>query len=156
MINVEYVNPFIAATLQALEVMAGLRPTRGSPFAKVTCVAKGDISGVISLTGDDTVGSVALTFSEGLARRLYSSMVGEVASTLSREVKDAVGEVANMIAGGAKAVLVQSGHNFRIGLPVVVMGKNHLIDHKGVMPCLVVPFQLEDDTFWLEVTLKSR
>lgn len=156
MINVEYVNPFIAATLQTLEVMAGLRPSRGNPFAKVTFVASGDISGVIGLTTDDTVGSVAVTFSEGLARRLYANMVGEEAATLTAEVKDAVGEVANMIAGGAKAVLAQSGHSFRIAIPEIVVGKNHLIRHKGGMPCLVVPFQLGDETFWLEVTLKNR
>jgi chemotaxis protein CheX len=155
-INVEYINPFITATLQTLEVMAGMRPTRGSPFAKADCVAKGDISGVIGLAGDDTVGSVAITFPEGLAKRIYASMVGEEAPSLTAEVKDAVGEVANMIAGGAKAVLAQGGHSFRIAIPAIVVGSNHTIDHKGGLPCLVVPFQLEKQTFWLEVSFKNR
>ncbi len=156
MINVEYINPFISATLQTLEVMAGLRPKRGSPFAKADMVAKGEISGVIGLAGDHTVGSVAITFSEVLARRLYENMVGEPAATITREVKDAVGEVANMIAGGAKAVLSQAGHSFRIAIPAIVVGKDHMIDHKGGLPCLVVPFQLESETFWLEVSFKER
>ncbi|NTU60587.1 MAG: chemotaxis protein CheX, partial [Deltaproteobacteria bacterium] len=59
-------------------------------------------------------------------------------------------------AGGAKAVLSQAGHSFRIAIPSIVVGKDHTIDHKGGLPCLVVPFQLEAETFWLEVSFKDR
>jgi chemotaxis protein CheX len=154
MINVEYINPFIAATLQALEVMASVLPTRGNPFVKGDAVAKGDISGVIGLAGEAT-GSVAVTFPARLAQRIYAQMVGEEHSTLSEEVRDAVGEVVNMIAGGAKALLSQQGYSFRIAIPSIVVGEGHTIEHKGVGPCLVVPFELEGETFWLEVSFAA-
>ncbi|MBI5017353.1 MAG: chemotaxis protein CheX [Deltaproteobacteria bacterium] len=151
MLNVEYINCFITATLQTLEVMAAVRPTRGAPFVKADEVAKGDISGVIGLAGDAT-GSVAVTFPESLAIEIYSNMVGEAASSLDEGVKDAIGEVANMIAGGAKAGLSQNGFSFRIAIPTVVVGKNHSIEHKGGFPCLCVPFHMREETFWLEVS----
>ena len=150
-LNVAFINPFIAATLQALEVMAALRPERGRPFVKSGAAAKGDISGVIGLAGEAT-GSVAVTFPAILARRIYVNMVGQEAADLNAEVRDAVGEIANMIAGGAKATLAQQGFDFRIAIPSIVVGPGHTIEHKGTGPCLVVPFTLEGDTFWLEVS----
>ena len=154
MFNVEYINPFIAATLQALEVMAQVRPKRGRPFLKTDHVSKGDISGVIGLAGE-AVGSVAITFSESLAKKIYSRMVGEEAGSLDENVRDAVGEIANMIAGGAKATLSQHGHSFKIAIPSIVVGKNHTIEHKGTGPCLVVPFELDSEIFWIEVSFQG-
>ena len=149
--SVEFINPFIAATLQALEVMAAVRPRRGKPFVKNGRTAEGDISGVIGLGGEAS-GSVAITFTADLAKRIYSGMVGQEATELDEDVRDAVGEIANMIAGGAKATLSQEGYNFRIAIPSIVVGEKHTIEHKGKGPCLVVPFDLEGETFWLEVS----
>jgi chemotaxis protein CheX len=79
-------------------------------------------------------------------------MGGEEVSEITDEVKDAVGEIANMIAGGAKSALAQKGFTFRIAIPSIVVGKNHEVAHKGSGPCLVVPFHLDEQTFWLEVS----
>jgi len=152
--SVEFINPFIAATLQALEVMAAVRPRRGTPFVKDGKVAEGDISGVIGLAGDAT-GSVAVTFPGAMAKRIYAGMVGQEATELDEDVRDAVGEVANMIAGGAKATLSKDGYDFRIAIPSIVVGAGHTIEHKGKGPCLVVPFDLDGGTFWLEVSFDA-
>ena len=154
MINVNYINPFIGATLQALEMMAAMRPERGAPFVKTDQVATGDISGIIGLAGEAT-GSVAVTFPSTLARRIYANLVGEEAHELTEEVRDAIGELANMIAGGAKAELAQQGCTFQIAIPTIVVGEGHTIDHKGQGPCLVVPFTLDGEVFWLEVSLSG-
>ncbi len=153
-VNVAFINPFIAATVQALEVMAAVRPERGRPFVKSGGSTKGDISGLIGLAGEAR-GSVAVTFPAVLAKRIYANMVGQEAADLGEEVRDAVGEIANMIAGGAKASLAQEGFNFRIAIPSIIVGPGHTIDHKGTGPCLVVPFSLEGETFWLEVSFDA-
>lgn len=150
MINVEYVNCFIASTLQTLEVMAAVRPTRGAPFAKADALTKGEITGVIGLAGE-AVGSVAVSFPAKLALEIYSNMVGDTATAVDDAVRDAIGEVVNMIAGGAKATLSQKGFSFRIAIPQVVTGRGQVIDHKGDLPYLCVPFHLGEETFWLEV-----
>lgn len=152
MINVDYINPFIAATLQALEIMASTRPERGKAFLKGGFVARGDISGVIGLAGEAT-GSVAITFPARLALAIYEGMVGEKAVELHEGVRDAVGEIANMVAGGAKAQLSKLGFDFRIAIPSIIVGAGHTIEHRSRAPCLVVPFGLDGDTFWLEVSL---
>jgi len=153
-LNVDFVNPFIAATLRTLEVMASVRPRRGKPFVKNGKVARGDISGVIGLAGEAT-GSVAITFPGEMAKRIYAGMVGQEAAELDEAVGDAIGEIANMIAGGAKATLSKDGYHFRIAIPSIVVGADHIIEHKGKGPCLVVPFDLEGETFWLEVSFNA-
>ncbi len=151
MLNVEYINPFISATLQAIEVTSNLRPERGKPFVRADRKAQGDITGFILLAGP-TRGTIALSFPTSVAIKLYAEMVGEEASELTDEVRDAVGEIANMVAGGAKAVLSQGGFTFKISIPEILVGKGRTIDHVGAGPALVVPFQLAGDTFWLEVS----
>jgi chemotaxis protein CheX len=154
MISVEFINPFVAATLQTLEVMASSRPTRGNPFVKTDRATQGDISGVIQFAGDAT-GCVAVTFPSSLAAAIYSRMVGEAIEEPGEEVRDAVGEIANMVAGGAKAVLAEKGLAVRIAVPNIVVGKNHTIAHRGDGPYLVVPFRLDDETFWLELSFTA-
>jgi len=158
MISVDYINPFVSATLETLQVMAFSRPARGDPFVKTDCATQGDVSGVIQFAGD-AIGSVAVTFSSVLAAKIYSRMVGETVPELTDEVRDAVGEIANMVAGGAKAALSEKGYSFQLTVPSVVVGKNHSIAHRGKGPYLVVPFHLEGETFWLELsfaTVKHR
>ena len=91
----------------------------------------------------------------GMAKRIYAGMVGQEATELDEDVRDAVGEIANMIAGGAKATLSKDGYNFRIAIPSIVVGAGHTIEHKGKGPCLVVPFDLDGETFWLEVSFDT-
>jgi chemotaxis protein CheX len=154
-LNVEYINPFIAATLQALEVTTNLRPARGKPRVRRERYAQGDVTAIITLAGPSR-GTIALSLPASLAIRLYSEMVGEEANELSEEVLDAVGEIGNMVAGGAKAVLSQQGFSFKISIPEILVGKDRSIPHLGSAPCLVVPFHLESDTFWLEVSLEEK
>lgn len=155
MLNVEYINPFIAATLQAVEVTTNLRPARGKPQVRMEHYAQGDVTAVINLTGPSR-GTIALSLPASLAVRLYAEMVGEEASELTSEVLDGVGEIANMVAGGAKAVLSQQGFSFTISIPEILVGKSRSIPHVGSDPCLVVPFHLGSDTFWLEVSLEGK
>ena len=154
MISVDYINPFVAATLQALEVMASSRPLRGKPFVKTERVTQGDVSGVIQFAGDAT-GCVAVTFPARLAATIYSRMVGEEIAEAAEEVRDAVGEIANMVAGGAKAALFDKGFAVRIAVPTIVTGKNHSIAHRSDGPYLVVPFEFDDHTFWLELSFST-
>ncbi|MBI5015773.1 MAG: chemotaxis protein CheX [Deltaproteobacteria bacterium] len=151
--DVRFINPFITATTNALQTMAGLEVTRGSPFVKGGFQALADVSGIIGLAGE-AKGAVVVSFPFSLAKRIYEAMTGEAVAHGHPGIADAVGEIANMVAGGAKGALTEQGMNFRISVPSVVMGKEHTISHKSDAPCLIIPFQLGTDTFWLQVSIK--
>ena len=151
--DVRFINPFIVATQNAMQTMAGLEVTRGSPFVKGTFQALADISGIIGLAGQ-AKGAVVVSFPFSLGQKIFEAMTGESVPLDDPGITDAVGEMANMIAGGAKGALTEMGMDFRISVPSVVVGKEHSISHKSDAPCLVIPFQLGSETFWLQVSMK--
>ncbi len=152
--NVEYLNPFITSTVNALSTMACLAPNRGTPYLrgngeKIEC----DISGTIGVAGEAS-GSVTVSFTESVARKIVENMLGIEVDSINDDVKDAVGEIANMIAGGAKGELSQKGYSFKIALPVVCIGKDHYTEYPKDIPCLVIPFSVEEGPFYVEICLK--
>ena len=151
--DVRFINPFISAATNAMKTMAGLDVTRGAPFVKGGFQALADVSGIIGLAGE-AKGAVVVSFPFGLAKRVYEAMTGESVPNDHPGIADAVGEMANMVAGGAKAALAEQAMNFRISVPSVVVGKEHTISNKSDAPCLIIPFQLGSDTFWLQVSIK--
>jgi chemotaxis protein CheX len=81
-------------------------------------------------------------------------MVGDVATKISNDVQDTVGELANIVAGGAKTEFDKQGMAFHISIPTVVVGQNHTIIHKGNTPVVLLPFRLESLEFVMEISLK--
>ena len=72
-------------------------------------------------------------------------------TTIDHNVVDAVGELTNMIVGGAKAKL--ESLNMCMGLPTVVVGKNHtVVFPTGIRP-IGIPFESDAGPFCLEVSL---
>lgn len=152
--KVDYINAFINSTVNALSTMALMEPVRGKPYLKtdnLTC----DISATIGVTGQAT-GSVTINFSEHLAIKMIENMLGITIGGMNEDVMDAVGEMVNMIAGGAKAELLQQNLSFKIALPVVCVGKTHTTKHPKDVQCIVIPFTLEGSEFTVEVALKMN
>jgi len=125
-INVDYINPFIEATIHTFQTMCQIAPTRESIFIK-----KGDneesygISGIIALAGEVS-GAVVLNFPEQVAIRVVSKFAGEEQKSITASVVDGVGEILNIIAGDAKNRLVQKGYKFEVGLPKIITGRSYI------------------------------
>lgn len=155
--SLEFVNPFIESTITTLSTVAAMTPKRCMPQVKAekeTSIT-GDVSAVIGLTGKAN-GWVAISFPKGLVFKIVSKMLSEEKSSLDEDVRDAVGEIINMIAGGAKADLAQMGLRFKIAIPTIIIGESHIINQKSDAPCIVVPFELAGETFSLEICLKKQ
>ncbi|MCX6640570.1 MAG: chemotaxis protein CheX [bacterium] len=152
--DVKYINPFINAVVTTFETMIGLSIDRLDPFIKTHATAQGDISGIIGYASKDIIGSVALTFPEGTALEIYRLMMGEVVNDINEEVKDTVGELANIVAGTAKNEFSNLEISYHISIPTVVVGKNHTISHKGSVPVVVIPFQMTNFKFFMEISMK--
>lgn len=149
----EYVNPFLNGTVNVLKTMAFVDPKPGKPYVKKDKKAVGDISGVIGLTGS-TRGAVVVSFSRECAMKVVSSMMGEQYADLTDEVRDAVGEITNMVSGDARRALAELGANFEAGIPTVVVGKGHEITTMGQGPCLAIPFKIDGHDLTVEISFE--
>ncbi len=152
-LDVKLINPFIEATMEVFRTASGMEIIRKDLFLKKNYRMFGDVSGVMGLNGEAS-GTVVISMSSKLACDLVGRMLGEEPEpTVSETVRDGVGEVVNMIAGRAKAVLAGSEYHFQISLPAVIAGNGHEIAHKGGAPCIVVVFGVENEEFAIQVSL---
>jgi CheY-specific phosphatase CheX len=102
--DVKFINPFINATLNVLETMAFVKSKAGKPYLKKDNVARGDVSGIIGITGE-TNGTIYVTFDEPCILKIVSNMFIEKMTEINNEITDAVGELTNMISGQARKEL---------------------------------------------------
>ena len=152
--DVKLINPFINAILNVLETMAFIRSEPEKPYLKKDNVAKGDISGVVGFTGE-TNGTVFITFDEPCIVKVVSNMFGEQINKINDEIKDAVGELTNMISGQARKELEDIGKLFHGSIPSVVSGKNHELLPMTKGPRIAIPFKTDFGRFTIEVALEG-
>jgi chemotaxis protein CheX len=153
--NVKFINPFLEATIDVLKTMAFVEPIPGKPYLKKDNYAKGDISAIIGMTGA-AKGSLALTFSESCIVKIVSNMLGEEIKEINGDIKDAVGEITNMVSGAARKKLEAEGFSITAAIPTVVSGKGHSIVHVMGGPSIIIPFTTEHGAFVVDVCLTER
>jgi len=156
--NVNFINPVLKSIQHVLSTMAHIEPKVGAPKRKgKNDIAQGkNITGVMSMTGRRGNASVALTFSETAILHIAKKMLpGEVAA-IDRMVIDLVGELANMVLGGAKGDLETKGYVFELSLPTIILGYDYLIAHKTNAPIIVLPFVLPEGEFFVEAGYEAN
>jgi chemotaxis protein CheX len=155
---------FIESTRQAFETMVFLPTSAGEPQFDPVLMPRGDISGTIgvsgsiALTGDNLRGNLSLMFPDGMAVNLFRAMtmMGPDDPVDAQEVVDAVGELANMCAGGAKASMQEIGLNFMISLPSVVSGSQHSVARMAGCATCLVPMRNDQGEFHLEISFQWK
>ena len=150
--KVEHINPFLSAVTNTFDTMLAADAHRGE-------LALGDpkkrlypISGLIGLSGRAS-GMVVLNLSEEVALKAASAMLMTELTEIDEDVLDAVGELANMVAGQAKTDLEE--YELSVGLPSVVTGDGHEIRFPSSTPPLCVPFKTDFGPLRLEVGFET-
>lgn len=146
----ELINPFLKATMSTFQTMVNTTPVPSAPYVKAEPSLAHDISGIIGLSGG-AKGAVIISFPAKTALATVSAFIGLNVTTIDADVTDAVGELANIIAGAAKADL--QGLNVTISLPSVVVGTNHKVTTPKDIPSIVIPFTCTHGDFVVEVCI---
>lgn len=147
--SIEIAKSFIKATSEVLSTMAMITPVAGKPYVKNNNTAKGDVTGVIGLTGDKT-GTISVTFTQKCALAVVKNMLGDDIQDVVQDTKDAVGEITNMISGKTRQLLAQNGLNILAATPSVIMGKDHSVHHITSEPIMAIPFSTDHGEFTVE------
>lgn len=154
-LNVDIINPFLNAMSNVLVTMATLTPKAGKVALKDDEIAFGEVTGVIGMTGSNFKGSMAITFTQPVILDIASRMLGENLRKIDSTVTDLVGEITNMVTGGAKNLLAEKGYDIGMATPVVVTGPGHRILHQAHGPKIVIPFTVECGHFFVEVCFEK-
>ena len=149
----EHINPFLLSTSNVFNTMVGIEPKKLDVYLKEPEEKFAyDISGVIGLAGEAN-GYVTISMPEELAFTIVENFVGEKKSEIDEDVTDAIGEILNMIAGGAKQAFSEMGLRFKISIPNVITGKEHSIARKSDIPSIVIRYGIDDKEFIIEAAL---
>ena len=150
--HVNFINPVLGSMLNVLSTMAHIEPKVGSPKIKEKndTVHGKNISGVMSMVGRRGNASIALTFSEAAILHIARKMLPGEITTIDGTVIDLVGELANMVLGGAKSSLENGGYFFNLSLPTIILGTDYLIAHKTNAPIIMLPFTMPEGEFTVE------
>ena len=136
--KVEYINPFLVSTITAFDTMLHCVLTRGVPYIKTGAQPSHEVSGVIGLSGR-TQGTVVVGLGRETALKVAEIMLQERPPEINGDVVDAVGELANIIAGRAKSQLEHM--ELSVSLPSVITGKAHCIQFPSKVTPICIPFE---------------
>ena len=158
MFDPKFIDPFAQATKVTLETQIGfptelLKPYVKAPQIKLQDV---DIAGLINLTSPHFKGVIAVCFSTATFLNIYEKMLGERHKEITNDVKDAAGEIINIIFGQAKQTIAQKfGISLGMVIPTVLVGSNMEVVFKSDLPTIILPFKTDGGEFHLEIIVDS-
>ena len=144
----DYINPVISSTQNVFDTMLDATAKRIGLKLKTENTPEFDVSAVVGMTGL-VQGTLVLSFSEAMSLAVLDRMVGAKATEVNNEVCDAIGEIANMIAGGAKAQL--AALELSLGIPNVVTGPGHVVHYPSSVRPICISFDSDIGPFSIEV-----
>jgi chemotaxis protein CheX len=108
------------------------------------------LSSLIGLAGDFK-GILAIHCPEKVALGIAGSMLGMELTELNEDVKDAIGEIANMVAGGLKESLASEGKKIELAIPTTVIGKSIRTSGLSGATRVLIPFATLPGRFGIEL-----
>lgn len=154
--KVEYINPFIESTYDLFSTMLGSKAVRGDVGLARPDANPRDIMALIGLSGMAR-GMVALAFPVDTALNMVNRLLGTHIRMIDDTVSDAIAEMVNIVAGGAKAkISADLEKPIDLSLPTVVRGNSYNVDYPSGSVWLEVPFNSDLGSFTLRVTFEME
>lgn len=152
--RVEYINPFLEAANSILTEVLQSPIRRGEINLKSTATPVLGVAAFVGLAGD-VEGRVLFDMSRITALKIASTMNGEQMIHIDEMVKSTISELANMIVGSAVTRLQETGFNFDLTPPAIIVGDNMEITSQR-MEALVVPMVTPQGVVEINVAVRER
>lgn len=153
--NVDYVNPFVVASVSVLKMVLSTDPERGAISARPRMFTSQQCNIMTGITGR-VEGQVIYGMSLVTADRIATTMLGQPVVQFDQIAASAIAELGNMITGNAVTLLSDAGYPSDITPPTVIRGTNVRVSTLDV-PALVIPMKIgELGDFEVNVSLQER
>lgn len=155
-LDVDFLNPFLTATIKVLSTQASTEAKPGRVFKKQPGENFDyEISGVIGVVSDVFAGSVVIGFPTETFLKIMGRLTGEDYREISQEIADGAAELTNIIFGQAKVTLNELGYGIKTALPSVVLGKSNAVFAALKGPRVVIPFATDVGPFFVEICFSN-
>lgn len=129
-------------------LMVDLEP--GAVVLQQKVAIKSNITSMIGL-GGGLKGLLAVHCPQIVATNITSTFLGMDVEEIDDDVKDAIGEIANMVAGNLKISCANADVNIELAIPTSIVGESFYVSGIADATRLVVPFFMEQECFWIEL-----
>lgn len=157
-LDVEFINPFLDATVNTIKNMGQLDHVKHtSTFVlKREDEIHSDITGTLIILAPSFSGKIAVSFPTKTFLKIVSNMLGEEYKEIIPEIEDAALELTNIIYGAAKCELNKKNYQMEKALPSIVRGTNHFVRAEGNLPTLVTKFESDAGEFFVTISLNTK
>jgi chemotaxis protein CheX len=127
--DLSFAAPFIESISDLFQTMFMEEIKVESIISGTDSVTSRAVTAVIGMSGA-VRGTVAIFFPETIACDLAGRLLGMELNAIDETVSDAVAEIVNIVAGGAKGRLSSDARRkVSLGLPTVVVGDNYTVQY---------------------------
>lgn len=151
----EHAQHIAAATQEIFASMIMLEVAAGEPYQRKDAQLRDSVSGIIGLAGK-AKGMLAIHLPNATALAVTTAFLGMEVEEIDDDVRDAIGELANMLGGSLKAVLDPNGSSVQLSMPSAVHGTEYSIDCLAEAESVSVPFSFADQTFTVELQMRTE
>ena len=141
-----------AATKEIFSSMIMLEVEAKPPTKRAFLEFKDSISGIVGLAGS-AKGNLYVHLPSAVATEVTTAFLGMEVAEINEDVCDAIGELANMLAGSVKTFLDPSGSDIKLSMPSTVYGEKYSLDCSDCVVSVMVPFALGGQEFSVELQL---
>ena len=142
---------------EVFQMMAGTTLTRKNSLCRIRSAERqhddSEISVVMGLTGD-LQGLLSLSMDAAAAIRWTESLIDYQSDKIDQTVIDAVGELGNMVVGGAKRRL--DGYSLTMSLPSVIRVASTEIEFPSSAAPIQVSFEYEGSILTILIALHKQ
>ncbi|WP_321533198.1 chemotaxis protein CheX [uncultured Desulfuromonas sp.] len=144
----------IDSTQAVFDTMLMMPLTPGMSLSEKVYEFKRSISGMLGFAGE-VQGMLTIHCPQDVAFAITSALLGIDVDEVDADVKDTVGEMANMILGGIKDGFTEHGVEISLAVPTVLAGRSYRVSGMDDASWTTVPFYLDEGELLVELKLKA-
>jgi chemotaxis protein CheX len=145
----------VKSVQKAMKTLFGVDAHAGATLIQNDFISKGDISGILGMVQQSLEATMIISFQKPVIFFLLSKLYNRNFTDIDKSVRDGVGELTNIIYASVKKELNESGHEFKLAIPNVIIGAEHSIINIHDGKTMVIPFRVETGSFFLEIAMQS-
>lgn len=140
----------VIATKDVFSTMVMMELENGSPVIGKGGEITSNISSMLGL-GGGIRGILAIHLPANVAEGITGAFLGMEIDELNDDVKDAMGELTNMVAGNLKIFFAKIGVDMKLAIPTTVIGESYHTSGLFGASRIVVPFTCGVGPFCVEL-----
>ncbi len=140
----------IDGTEEVFSTMLMVELETGKPINGKGGEVESNLTSMLGL-GKDIKGMLAVHCPAVVAKDITGTFLGLEVQELDDDVKDAIGEIANMVAGNLKIFFQEHDINIELAIPTTIVGKSFRTAGMSGATRVAVPFTMNGATFLIEL-----